>query len=209
MTTERLKIVIADNNQFLCEALKDSLQVNKRILVLKTIYNLEELIEYVNKNPSFDVLILDVNFNGKSSLNYIKEFKTTPFKIIALTTHNNSIIKSLAQENGVDLFLGKDTDYSKFEDTILDCYYNRNSSLNKNKPALNLMLENLIFTKRKLEVLQALYKHSNLKEKELAKVLFISESTLKAHKRELFEITNTKSTPELIKFGIQNGLILS
>ena len=209
MTTRMLKIVIADDNRFLCEAIKDSLLTSNRVHVIKTIYTLKELVVYVNNNPTFDVLILDINFNGNSSLSCIKEFKKRPFKIIALTTLNNAIIKSLALENGVDVFLGKDTDYSKFEETIVDCFDNGNINIKKNKKHFNLVLENLIFTKRKLEVLQALYKHSNLKEKELAKVLYISESTLKVHKRELFEITNTRSTPELIKFGIQNGLILS
>ncbi|MGJ8745021.1 hypothetical protein [Polaribacter sp.] len=47
------------------------------------------------------------------------------------------------------------------------------------------------------------------KEKELSKTLHISESSLKSHKRDLFEITNTKNTPELIKFGIQQGIIIS
>ncbi|WP_299434498.1 hypothetical protein [uncultured Aquimarina sp.] len=38
--------------------------------------------------------------------------------------------------------------------------------------------------------------------------MLVHVNALKSHKRELFEITDTKNTPELIKFGIQNGLII-
>ena len=71
-----------------------------------------------------------------------------------------------------------------------------------------ITIGNYNFTKRKLEILEALYIHSDKKEKEIAHILNISESALKTHKKGLFDISNTKNTPELIKFGIQNGLIL-
>ena len=120
---------------------------------------------------------------------------------------NNSFIKDKAYRNGVDLFLGKDTDLNNFKDEILSCFHN---DLSVTEPCSSkIKIGNYTFTKRKLEILQALYIHSDKKEKELSETLNISESSLKSHKRDLFEITNTKNTPELLKFGIQNGLIIS
>ena len=208
MNKNSLQVVIADDNRFFCEALKDSLNAHSEINIINTFYTIDEVIEFT-KNHYLDVLILDVNFNGTSSLDFISEVKSTKksFKIIALTTMNNNYIKDKALENGVDIFVGKDTDFANFKDTILDCFTNANNGDETSKSS-KVIIDNLIFTKRKLEILEALYQHSSKKEKELAVILNITESALKSHKRELFEITNTKNTPELIKFGIQKGLIV-
>ncbi|MDD7913913.1 response regulator transcription factor [Polaribacter ponticola] len=203
-----INVVIADDNRFFCDALKDSLNFHKELNVINTFITLESLINFT-ANHKFDILVLDINFNGKSSLDNINKIKlkSSSFKIIALTTMNNSFIKDKAYRNGVDLFLGKDTDLNNFKDEILSCFHN---DLSVTEPCSSkIKIGNYTFTKRKLEILQALYIHSDKKEKELSETLNISESSLKSHKRDLFEITNTKNTPELLKFGIQNGLIIS
>lgn len=209
MIKKPVKIVVADDNRFFCDALKDSLNVHKELNVTETFTTLRELIAFTNHH-NLDVLILDVNFNGESSLDFISEIKNTnkSFKIIALTTMNNNFMKEKALNNGVDLFVGKDGDLKNFKEIILNCTMADDAIKNK-KTSSKVTIDNYTFTKRKLEILQALYIHSGKKEKELSAILNITESSLKSHKRELFEITLTKSTPELIKFGIQKGLIVA
>ncbi|WP_347175271.1 response regulator transcription factor [Polaribacter uvawellassae] len=208
MNKRKLNVVIADDNRFFCEALKGSLNTHSELNIVATFCTIKEVINFTKNHP-LDVLILDVNFNGNSSLDFISEIRNTnkPFKIIALTTMNNNYIKDKALENGVDVFIGKDTDFTSFKDVILECAItNTNGNTSKSS---KVTIDNLVFTKRKLEILEALYQHSDKKEKELAVILNITESALKSHKRDLFEITNTKNTPELIKFGIQKGLIVA
>lgn len=204
----KLKIVIADDNKFFAEALKDSLKQHSEFKIIATLHTVDEVINFTQNNL-LDILILDVNFKGISSLNYISKIRkhNSLFKILALTTLNNNFIKQEAKEKGIDYFVGKDTDFSMFKNTILDCFYS--SSVRKKVNNLSkITINNLKFTKRKLAVLQALYTHSEKNGKAVASILKINENTLKSHKRELFEITNTKSTSELIKFGIKNGLII-
>ncbi len=208
MSKNPIRVVIADDNRFFCDALKDSLNNHKELNVINTFTTLNELINFTNLH-NLDVLVLDVNFNGESSLDFINKIriKESNFKIIALTTMNNNFIKQKAYLNGIDFFIGKDTDLANFKDEIINCFYSNLTAIEiKSK---KIKIGNYIFTKRKLEIIQALYIHSDKKEKELSTILNITESSLKSHKRELFEITNTKSTPELIKFGIQNGLIVA
>lgn len=209
MNSNPVKLVIADDNNFFVEALADSLSIHKEFEIVGRFTTIDNVINFT-KNNSLDVLVLDVNFNGVSSLDYISEIKNNQqdFKIISLTTMNNNFIKSEAKEKGVDCFVGKDTDLSKFKDKILDCYSNSNNTAEEDT-STKIEIENLVFTKRKLEVLQALYKYSNKNGKELSAILNITEYALKSHKRDLFEITNTTSTTELIKFGIQKGLIVA
>ncbi|KGL63213.1 response regulator transcription factor [Polaribacter sp. Hel1_85] len=208
MNKASIKIVIADDNRFFCDALKDSLNKYKELSVKNTFTTINDLIKFTQNN-NLDILILDVNFNGENSLDFIPEIKppNSNFKIIALTTMNNNYMREKAHNKGVDLFIGKDGDLANFKSVILDCF--NNDRVKKSKINAKIKVGNYTFTKRKLEILQALYIHSDKKEKELSETLNITESSLKSHKRELFEITNTKNTPELIKFGIQNGLIVS
>ncbi|NVK51395.1 MAG: response regulator transcription factor [Flavobacteriaceae bacterium] len=208
MMNNNIQVVIADDNNFFCEALKDSLNLEKELNVKATFTDLNVLIDYTSQY-NLDVLILDVNFNGINSLEYIHKIRKniSAFKIIALTTLNNNYIEQQAIENGIDCFVGKDADLSNFKNQILNCFYNKNK--HSATTSKKIIIDNLIFTKRKLEILQAIYEHSNMTEKEIAQLLNISESALKTHKRELFEITNTNSTPELLKFGIQKGLIIA
>lgn len=208
MSEKILQIVIADDNKFFCEALQDSLNQHKEFNVLATFNDLHKLIEYTNLH-SFDVLILDINFNGESSLDYLFKIKTTSsnFKIISLSTLNNNYIKNKALENGVNVFIGKDSDLSQFKDVILNCFYADKEK--KRKKLSKIKIDDLIFTKRKIEILQAFFDYSDKTEKELSEILHISESAIKSHKQALFELTNSSNTQELIKFGIKKGLIIA
>jgi DNA-binding NarL/FixJ family response regulator len=201
-----LKIVIADDNKFFCEALKDSLNFHTEFNVNNIFITIESLIDFTSKN-AFDVLILDINFNGTSSLDYLSDIRktVTDFKIISLTTLNNNAIKNEAFQKGVDCFIGKDDDFSSFKHVILDCF--NSDTKNENKD-FKLKINSHKLTLRKIELLQSFYKYADKTEKELSAILNISESTIKTHKRELFAITKTKNTQDLIKFGIQNGLII-
>jgi|GEM_PF-2756312 len=201
-----IKIVIADDNKFFCEALKDSLNFHKEFTVNNIFITLESLIDFTSKN-TFDILILDINFNGTSSLDYLSDIRktTADFKIICLTTLNNSAIKNEAFKKGIDCFIGKDDDFSSFKHIILNCYKNDTKKQNE---YFKLKINNHKLTSRKIEMLKHFYEYADKTEKELSAILNISESTIKTHKRELFEITQTKNTQDLLKFGIQNGLII-
>lgn len=207
MIEKQIQIVLADDNRFFCEALKDSLEQHKEFKVINHFTSLTQLISFTSKN-SFDILVLDINFNGQSSLDFIDQIKPqhANFKIISLTTLNNEYIQKEAQNKGVDTFVGKDSDLSDFKHVIMESL--KNEKTTNGLEAKKIVIDNLTFTRRKLEILQALYDHSDKKEEAISKELNITTSALKTHKRELFEITNSSNTIELIKFGIQKGLII-
>lgn len=204
-----IKVVIADDNKFFVDALSDSLASYEELSVIGKFTTIKDTINFTQNN-TFDILILDVNFNGKSSLDYIEEIRgnNISFKIISLTTMNNSYIKSEAKEKGIHSFVGKDSDLSNFKNIIVDCF-NNNTVIEAQNNNNKITIDNLSFTKRKLEILQTLYSYSHKNGKEISEILNITENALKSHKRELFEITNTTNTTELIKFGIQKGLIVA
>jgi len=204
---KKINVVIADDNRFFCEALADFLNNSSEINITKTEINLQKLIEYTNNN-SFDVLILDINFNGTSSLDFIDEIRPNKneFKIIVLTTMNNNFIKTKASKLNIAGFIGKDEDLNTFKDIIIDTY---NNGININpSDSKKVKINNLKFTLQQLYILETLYKHSDKTESELSEILETTVPNLKYHKQQLFQITDTKNISQLIKFGIQNGLII-
>ncbi len=206
--SQPIEVVIADDNVFLSQALAENLNNSCSINVSRTFDNLNSLIEYIPLS-TFDVLILDINFNGDSSLDYIEKIKAkrNDFKIIALTTLNNSFTKQMALNKGIDLFKGKDSAYDNFDQTIIDCFTREVSKKTKSK-STSYFIDGMKFTQTKIGVIKGLYEHSGKTEAEIANILNISTSALKSHKRQLFEMTNTTKIVDLIKFGLNNGILI-
>lgn len=205
---QSIEVVIADDNIFLAQALAENLNNSKFITVSKTFDNLKNLIEYIPKS-TFNILILDVNFNGKNSLDFIEEIKAErkKFKIIVLTTLNNSFTKQMALAKGIDLFKGKDSAYNGFDKTIIDCF-NAKEPVEIKKQSSSFYVNDIKFTETKIRVIKGLFEHSGKTEVEIAETLNISTSALKTHKRQLYEMTNTNRIVDLIKFGLDNGILM-
>ena len=205
---QQIEVIIADDNIFLAQALAENLNNSESINVTKTFNNLKSLIEYI-PNSTFNILILDINFKGESSLDFIEEIKAKrkDFKIIALTTLNNSYTKQRATSKGIDCFKGKDSAYENFDQLIIDCF-NENTLLKKPGRSTSHFIEDIRFTQTKINVIKALFEHSEKTENEIASILHISTSSLKTHKRQLYEMTNTNRILDLMKFASRNGILI-
>lgn len=208
LLTKPIEVVIADDNIFLGQALAENLSNSDSITVSNTFNNLTSLINYI-PNSTFDILILDVNFNGQSSLDFIDEIKSkrNDFKIITLTTLNNSFTKQMALAKGIDLFKGKDSAYKEFDRVIIDCF-NAEKPIKSKKKSNSIYINDVKLTETKVKVLKGLFAHSEKTEVEIAENLNISTSALKTHKRQLYEITNTNRIVDLIKYGLKNGILI-
>lgn len=206
---KKINVVIADDNIFLGQALAENLNNSKHLEITQVLDTIDNLIEFTSNNK-LDILILDVNFNGKSSLDYIDKIRPerNQFKIIILTTLNNSYTKQQAIDKGIDLFKGKNAAYNNFDKVIIKCFDSNNDASLKDKPS-PVLINNIKFTNTKIKVLKGLYHHSGKTEIEIAEVLNISTSSLKTHKRQLYEMTNTKRIVDLIKFGFDHGILIS
>ncbi len=207
-----IRIVIADDNLFFAEALAENLNMKEGYSVKAVLSDLNELEVFCNSN-SIDILILDVNFNGTSSFDHLSEIRKdiSAFKIIMLTSLNDAFNRSLAEQHKVESFLSKESSFKGFHDIISDCYYSTTSnkiSVGKGSRKLSVEINGVKFTENKINILKSLYQFSGETEGEIATHLNISVSSLKTHKRQLYEMTNTKRIPDLLKFGFENGILL-
>ncbi len=199
-------IVIADDNRYFADAIKDSLN-SKGFKVKEVTYTIDDLLKICNYTK-FDILLLDINFEGEDVLEFVPEILGTnpELKIISLTTLSNNYTKQKAFERGIVKVLSKDGDLSKLPDAIREVVSNNDKV--SFESSRNVMIDDIKLSTKKIEVLRTLYAYTHLEDTEISEILNISKNTLKTHKKELFELTQTKSTSDLIKFGIKNGLIL-
>ncbi|WP_010134602.1 response regulator transcription factor [Ochrovirga pacifica] len=197
------KIIIADDNRFFADALRDFLNKKKSFDVLATCNTIDDTIKQTN-STNFDLLILDLSFRGVRSLDFIKQIRPekSKFKIVCLTSYNNKIIKNEAIKNGVDHFLGKDDSIENFPALIKTIL----TSDIKIHNAIQPQLSSCELTARQIDIIKACFIFST--EKEIADSLGISINTLKTHKQNLFTKTSTKNNIQLIKFGIKEGIIV-
>jgi len=207
--TSKIKLLIADDNRFFAEALRDNFKKSSCFEVVGVECDIQSLIR-CTAIKDFHVLILDVNFSGLNSLDYINKIrnKKSDFKIATLTTVDTEYTKAYAKSQGVDLFLSKNSVFSDFEKKIKECLLSiENDSIGEdNKP---VVINGQKFTPTKIRVLKALYTYSDLTELEISEHLSLSLSALKGHKKDLFELSNTNKIAGLLKFGLKHGILLT
>lgn len=197
------KIIIADDNKFFLGILENYLNSMDCFNVIACCSSIEETIKHTN-NKQFDVLIIDLSFNGVRSLDYINTIRPNKnlFKVICLTSYNNNIILNDAIADGVDLFVGKDSDFKNFPEAIVTLM-----DVKENNEAYDTPQATSVLSDRQITVLKCCYLFNT--EKEMCSHLNISLNTLKMHKQHLFSKTGTKNTLDLIKYGIKQGIIIT
>ncbi|MEQ3665314.1 MULTISPECIES: response regulator [unclassified Olleya] len=209
MDTDQIKIIIADDNKFFAQALKESLEKNPKLKIIKMFYQLDDLANNCS-SFYFDILILDINFKGENSLLIIDQLKSklNVFKIIILTTLVNNYTKKLAASNGVFNFKSKDETLHNFDLELIKIVKHEDNNNTQKVYYKKTSIASVKLTDTKINILQELYTSASLNEELIAKKLNISIATLKTHKQQLFALTGTKNVSHLIKFGIKNGIIL-
>lgn len=196
------QLIIADDNKFFGDALKSYLDNHPNFNVIRTCNTLKETIA-TTPSATFDLLILDLSFNGTKSIDHIQAIRPdkNSFKIVCLTSFNNSIIKEEILNSGVDFFMGKDESIEEFPSILTNLLQEKP---NQKEPKTHVSKYDL--TLRQIDIIQTCFEFST--EKEIAGHLHISINTLKTHKQHLFAKTNTKNNLELIKYGIKEGIIV-
>ncbi|MHB1680959.1 MAG: response regulator [bacterium] len=113
---KKIKILIADDHPILILGLKSLLSPQSDIDIVGDAADLDILLELTEKHKP-DILLLDISFTDKSSLDYIPEIKnkSAETKILILTMHEELLFLQEALDKGACGFLIK---RSIYEDLI-------------------------------------------------------------------------------------------
>jgi len=201
----RIKVIIADDHQLFREGLVNLLA------------NSDE-VEIVAKAEKYmpDLILMDIGMpiiNGVEATQILHS-KHPELKIIALSMHSDKHYIKGMLEAGASGYLLKNSTYNQLLDAIktvyggkkylseqitdvlIDNYLGKNEVLPVKAPEL---------TDREFEILK-LYAEGK-SAKEIAKQLFVSTKTVGTHKQNIMEKLHLKSTVEMAKYAIKNGIV--
>lgn len=208
-------IIIVDDHLIFRQGLKSIiLQENFATIIGEASNGLEFLELLSSRKP--DVVLMDIDMPHMNGLEATeKALKLMPdLKIIAFTMFGDEEYYYKMIDRGVKGFILKTSGIGELENAIRDVMlgesYFSNELLRKiithfsNK---NNIVDSIVnsLTERELEILQQICQ--GLSNEEIADKLFISPKTVKSHKSNLLEKTNSKNIQGLILFAIKNKIV--
>jgi len=223
---ESIKVLIADDHRLFIAGLKSILSDNdeQKCEIVGIAHNGDQVIQMLKETPT-DLLILDLNMPEKDGLDVINVIRaqSTELRILALTVYDESKIVKSAFKSGVDGYILKNVGMDELWKAISEVMEGRtflgkgvrlNTTIEEIKrkiddqsrfPSEDKFIKKYNLTKRELEILK-LITHA-LSNKEIGKVLYISDQTVSVHRKNIMRKLGVSNTAGLIKLAYDNSLV--
>ena len=183
---EKIKVIIADDSDFVRDGMKIILDVDDDFEVLGCAKNGREAIEIAEKNKP-DVFLMDIQMPEMDGIEATAEIvKKDLGKVLILTTFDDDDLVRKALGNGAKGYLIKNHTPEHLKQMIKSVYAgsgvmeeNLLQSITKNTGSsmAGKGFDEAGYTERELEIVRAVA--DGLSNKEIASKLFISEGTVK------------------------------
>jgi DNA-binding NarL/FixJ family response regulator len=214
---DRIKILLADDHKIIRDGIKSMLDNNGDIDIVAEADTGKGALELCHSMP-IDLIIMDINMpelNGIELTKILKE-EFPNVQVLALTMMNQDEHIRRMIEAGASGYILKSSGSEELEEAIKTVM---NGDHYFGKDATDVILKDLVeskgkrkaarseeLTSRELEVLGMICEE--LTNKEIADKLYISTRTVDAHRRSLLQKTGARNTAGLVKYALQNKLIL-
>ncbi len=215
---QKIKVLIVDDHQLMIEGLKSLLECEEDIVFTGGANSMDETLKFLESHE-VDVILMDINMPGGSGIEATEKIKEAypAVRVVALTMHDDISIITRMIKAGASGFVLKRTNMNEVIGAIRIVHNNgKYLSINTQQ----IIMDNLgspvdeqdqkdearpVLSTREIEVLNLVAKeYSN---EQIAEMLFISERTVEAHRRNIFIKTKTKTIVGLMKYAISKGLI--
>ena len=200
-----IKIGIANSLPVVSQGLQSYFQGNTRMEIVASAKNLESLLNVLN-NKRCDILLLDVELEGLSSIrdikSLLKDFPET--KIVLFTNVSEQMYAPTAIKAGVSAYVSKRSDLKELEATIAKVSEGKVVFSETVKKSIEMLSKGKkserLFKKlstREIEVLR--YLNDGKKNKEVAQILGLDEKTISTYKLRLLAKLNVTNLVDLLK----------
>ena len=200
-----IKICIADSLPVVSQGLQSYFQGNTRMEIVASAKNLESLLNVLN-NKRCDILLLDVELEGLSSIrdikSLLKDFPET--KIVLFTNVSEQMYAPTTIKAGVSAYVSKRSDLKELEATIAKVSEGKVVFSETVKKSIEMLSKGKkserLFKKlstREIEVLR--YLNDGKKNKEVAQILGLDEKTISTYKLRLLAKLNVTNLVDLLK----------
>lgn len=202
-----MKVVIVDDHPVVREGISSILSLDSDIEVSGEASNIAEAVKVINSSKP-DLVLIDIKLGKENGLDIINKINSVDCKLAVITSSIDINDFEKAEQFGVDGYIIKDA----FLEEILNAvkiinrgrkYYDSMVLSFLNKRHQHNVEEKL--TNREKEVLIAIRK--GMKNKEIARQLFISEYTVKKHVSQVLAKLKLKDRTQAALYAISNGYI--
>jgi len=214
-----IKVHLADDHQILIDGIKAVLNFQKDIDVIGFSLNGIEVLDWYKTNAS-DVLVLDINMPKKDGIQVMRELRYIAHKpkVIILSSYDDvKLVKEVLKLGAVG-FIPKKSAGDFIVQAIRkvhigEQYFTRDIEEKMMQTLLGtpkkehigqegLLIHSL--TGREHEILKMIAQQFSTKE--IADTLFLSESTVDTHRRNLMKKLKVSNSVGLAMFAIRNGI---
>jgi DNA-binding NarL/FixJ family response regulator len=214
-----IKIYLVEDHHIVRYGIKSLLELNPDFQIVGESDNAEDvLMDLANLNV--DLVITDITLDGIDGIELTKRIKKgaqKATKVLVLSMHADELYINNCFEAGANGYLLKDFKknelYSAIErimkgekfisrsvsQILADNFINKEYSNVGNNPKLEI-------TKREKEIIELI--SQGLSNKEIAEKLFVSISTVDAHRYNILKKLEVKNTAEMITKAIKNKIII-
>jgi two-component system nitrate/nitrite response regulator NarL len=210
-----IKVLLADDHEIITDGLKSILKNEDNIEVVATVSNGRDAVNYIEKNQ-VDIAVLDINMPIMTGIEATKLIKENAYetKVLILSMYDTMefidelieagcqgyILKNKGQEELVKaihrVYSGKPYFGERVQERMLE--QRMNSKIKSKQEKVDL-------TRRELQVLQLIAQEFTTPE--ISEKLFIEESTVNTHRRNLISKLGVKSSLGLVSYAWKNGFI--
>jgi DNA-binding NarL/FixJ family response regulator len=200
-----MKILICEDQAILLDGLILALSKEKSFEVVASIKNAKDISRTL-KEVNCDLVLTDIITEEKNNaLNYIKEIRDAypNLKIVAITGFPDISFMEKAKNVGVNSFVYKNISTEELVSVIKNTSTGY-SVFPNNEKTKDLIVSTLTETELKIVRLYS----SGLERDEIAKELFMSNSSLKSHISQILLKTGFPSLARVAIYAISNGLVV-
>lgn len=188
----KIKIIIADDSDFVREGLRIILDMDEEFTVVGCAKDGSEAIKIATKNK-VDIILMDLQMPAMDGIEATKEIvKKSLGKVLILTTFDDYDLVEKAIQNGAKGYLIKNHTPDKLKTMIKSLYNGVNvldekvfDKITKRVTSISSNFDSSLFTKREIDIIEAVAE--GLSNKDIALKLFISEGTVKNHISTILE----------------------
>lgn len=205
-TTDKIRIFIVDDHPVVRAGLTSMLGTQQEVEVVATASSGDAAIEALETTTA-DVMLLDLRMPGLSGVKTIQDIRRSahPIRIIVLTSFETDEDIFRAIQSGAQGYLLKDTSLKEMIEAIKTVYAGKRYIPRDIAARLAERMMRTELTPRELEILHMLAK--GLTNKQIAKVLSISNNTVKNHVNSVIEKLEVCDRTEAATTAIQRGII--
>lgn len=202
-----MKIAIVDDHQIIIDGIEMLLGLEKNIAILKTYTDAcDFLLDMREGKISPDLLLMDLMMPTMSGFECAKVLKQEfpNLKIIILSMNcDPKVVYELVEKIKIEGYLSKNVNRQNLVRALQQVQLGYIHLSDEAEMALNqfqrkiIDYPQIILTAREKQIVKLMI--DGLTNKEISNALFISESTVETHRKNIYRKTETHSLPKLIQ----------